>query len=136
MFYATDQYKEAFGFERVHAFSDFGKDKTSLWDTTGSDGVEALPRKVTMTRSNGTSVMAQRFHAIHVFSEQAGQDRAVLVDAVVDQATYGPPEGAALDDFAQILWLNGFEKIELQERSTGEVTGEIEEIDKVFVYWE
>jgi PKD repeat protein len=136
MFYAPGQYKEATGFERVNAFSDAGKDKAGLWDTSSDDSLEALPRKVTMTRSNGTSVMVQRFQTINLFSQAADDDKAILVDAVVDQATYGPPEGVALDDLAQILWLNFIEKIELGERPTNKASGQINGVDQVFAYWQ
>jgi hypothetical protein len=136
MFYAPGQYKEAIGFEQIRAFSYFGKDKANLWDSTGSDSLEALPRKVSMTRSNGTRAMAEGFQTVNVFSHIRDGDRAVLVDTLVDQATYDLPEGVLLEDLAQMLWLNQIEKVELHVRPMGNTIAQIDKIDRVFAYWE
>ncbi|NUQ63565.1 MAG: hypothetical protein HUU20_13905 [Pirellulales bacterium] len=109
-----------------------------LSGTTGIDQLTGMPTEVSLSGTNAKGSFAhfaKGFDKINAFGG-AGQDKAVLTDAVVDMATYGPPPDVPLEDLAQILWLNQFEKIELWDSATGEKTAEIDNVDAVFAWWE
>ncbi|NLX97556.1 MAG: hypothetical protein GXY83_15415, partial [Rhodopirellula sp.] len=77
---------------------------------------------------------AKNFDEIHA-NARAGEDKAVLTDAVVE-ADYAEPGGIDLNELSQILWLEKFEKVEVWDSTTGSKTDDIENIDEVFAWWE
>jgi hypothetical protein len=112
-----------------------GNDKASLWDTAGDDSLEVRPKKATLSRTNDTSVTAQGFKTVSVFSQEGDNDTALLVDAAVGQSGEETLAAASMGDLAQVLWLSQFEKVQVQERSTGKNT-EVDAVDKIFAYWQ
>lgn len=64
-----------------------------------------------------------------------GIDEAILVDAVVDQATGALTTPPAMDDLAEILWFSEYERRRLKE-ACGEKTGEPNQVDLGFAGWE
>ncbi|NUQ65740.1 MAG: hypothetical protein HUU20_24995, partial [Pirellulales bacterium] len=123
-------------FDEVHAEVKLGRDTASLSGTTGIDELHATAAEVTLSGLNAKGAFAnfaKGFDEINAFAG-GSQDKAVLTDATVDLTTYGPPADVPLEDLAQILWLNQFEKIELLKSGTGEKT-DINNIDAVFAWW-
>ncbi len=60
----------------------------------------------------------------------------MLTDAAVAPPAYGQPTDLVLDNLAQILWLDSFEKIERWDSGTGSKADDIDNIDRVFAWWE
>ncbi|NUQ63569.1 MAG: VCBS repeat-containing protein [Pirellulales bacterium] len=113
------------------------EDKVTMEGTAGIDELIGTATELRLSGANAKGSflnVAKSFHEINAFGG-AGKDKAVLTDAVVDMATYGPPPDVSLEDLAQILWLNQFEKIELWKSGTSEKT-DIDNIDTVFAWWE
>ncbi len=60
----------------------------------------------------------------------------MLTDAAVAPPGYGRPSGIEPYDLAQMLWLDSFEGIERRESATGNKIDDINNLDKVFAWWE
>ncbi|NUQ66041.1 MAG: hypothetical protein HUU20_26570 [Pirellulales bacterium] len=111
-------------------------DKVTLSGTAGTDSLRGDAAEVSISGLDPKGAFTNRvkgFHDISAFAA-AGGDVAVLIDAVIDTATYGPPAEPPLEDLAQFLWLNSFERIELRKTGTSDTT-QIDNINKVFAYW-
>ncbi|NUQ65164.1 MAG: hypothetical protein HUU20_22085, partial [Pirellulales bacterium] len=124
-------------FDEVHAEVHLGHDIANLSGTTGIEELHGATAEVSLSGLNAKGAFAnyvKGFDEINA-SGETGQDRAVLMDAVVDLATYGPPADVSLEELAQVLWLNEFEKIELWKSGTSEKTA-IDNVDAVFAWWE
>ncbi|NUQ63356.1 MAG: putative Ig domain-containing protein, partial [Pirellulales bacterium] len=124
-------------FDEVHADAKLGRDLANLVGTAEIDELHGTAADVSLSGSNAKGTFANfagGFDELSV-SGGAGHDKAALTDAVVDLATYGPPTDVSLEELAQILWMNQFEKIELWKTGTSERT-EIDNIDAVFAWWE
>lgn len=124
-------------FDEVLAEAKFGHDVANL---KGSVRVDRLVGTATDVTLSGTNVLTAFANHARFFDEinadaVAAEDEAILTDALVDQATYGPPEGVSLENLAQILWLNKFEAVELAKTGTGETT-DINGVDRIFACWE
>ncbi|NUQ65836.1 MAG: hypothetical protein HUU20_25520, partial [Pirellulales bacterium] len=124
-------------FDEVHAEVKLGRDIANLSGTTGIEELHGTAAEVSLSGLNAKGAFAnfaKGFDEINAFAG-GGQDKAILTDAAVDLTTYGPPSDVPLEELAQILWLNQFEKIELHKSGTGEKT-DIDNIDAVFAWWE
>ncbi|NUQ63376.1 MAG: tandem-95 repeat protein, partial [Pirellulales bacterium] len=124
-------------FDEVHAEARLGRDIANLSGTRDVDELDGMATGVRRSGPNAKSTFANSakgFVEIQAFGG-AGQDNAVLIDALIDQTTYGPPAHVLIEELAQILRMKGFEKIELWKTGTGEKT-DIDNIDSVFARWE
>ncbi len=123
-------------FDEVHAESKYGQDIANLYGNANTDELTATATEVRLsgTHSNGAYAnFTQSFHEINAYGGD-GEDRALLTDATVDLATFGPPPGIALEELTQILWLNDFQSLELHQTATGQTTATAA-VDQVFAYW-
>jgi hypothetical protein len=127
-------YRQAFGFDSVVSVSRSGKDRASLWDSTANDTISASLGEAILDYPDHT-VAVRQFPTVNIFSGPKDADVAVLVDGVVDLATYGPPDWVDLDQIAQALWLNSVERIELRNHSSDVPLAEINGVDRVFACW-
>ncbi|NUQ64079.1 MAG: phytase, partial [Pirellulales bacterium] len=124
-------------FDEVHGEARLGRDTAHLVGTTAVDELYGTAAELRLSGSNAKGAFvnhAKGFDEINALGI-LGTDVAVLLDAVVDTATYGPPPGVPLETLAQILWLDRFEKIELHRSGTIETTA-LDNIDTVFAYWD
>ncbi|NUQ63136.1 MAG: right-handed parallel beta-helix repeat-containing protein [Pirellulales bacterium] len=124
-------------FDEVRAEAKLGRDVANLSGTATIEELRGTAAEVSLSGVNAKGTyanFARGFDEINALGG-AGQDKAALTDAAVDLTTYGPPAGVPLEELAQVLWLNQFEKIELWKSVTGEKT-EIDNIDVVFAWWE
>ncbi len=125
-------------FEEVYAESKYGRD---IADLHGNANGAELTGTATEVRLSGTHSAgsyanhARSYHEVNAFGA-SDADRAVLTDATVDPPGYGQPGDIVLDDLAQILWLNEFEKIERWDGASGNKIDDIDDIDRVFTWWE
>ncbi len=125
-------------FDEVHAESKYGLDIANLHGN--ANGAEltgtATDVRLSGTHSSGSYANhARSFHEVNAFGT-SDADKAVLTDATVDLNTYGPPADVPLDELAQLLWLDSFEKIERWDSGTGSKADDIDNIDRVFAWWE
>ncbi len=116
-------------FDEVYAEAKSGRDVANLTGNSNPDQVLATAEEVSLSGTNSVSAFIHRvrfFDEVNAFSG-TGQDKATLTGAAVE-STYGPPDGVALENLPQVLWLNQFPVIELQ-------SGEITDVGRVFAYW-
>ncbi len=125
-------------FDEVHAESRYGQDIANLYGNTNPAApvnpaeLTATAREVQLsgTHSSGSYANSARlFHKVNAFGT-SDADKAVLTDTTVDLDSYGPPADVPLDELAQILWLDSFEKIERWNSSTGSKADDIDNIDR------
>ncbi|NUQ62708.1 MAG: tandem-95 repeat protein, partial [Pirellulales bacterium] len=124
-------------FDEVHADVKLGRDIANLSGTTEADELNGTAAEVSLAGPNAKGTFAnyaKNFDEVNAFAT-AGQDKAVLTDAAVDLLTYGPPAGIPIEELAQALWLNQFEKIELWTSGTGEKT-DVDNVARVFAFWD
>ncbi|NUQ61804.1 MAG: hypothetical protein HUU20_04905, partial [Pirellulales bacterium] len=124
-------------FDEVHAETRLGHDVANLTGTVNIDELNGTATEISLSGTNEKGTYANHakgFDEVNAFAAD-GQDKAFLTDAVVDLTTYGPPVAISLEDLDQILWLNQFEKIEIQETASG-TQSEIDGVDAVFAYWQ
>ncbi len=115
-----------------------GSDVANLYGTANADVLAGTAAEVRLsgTHSAGSYVnIARSFDEVNAFGGK-GEDHAVFTDAAVDPPGYGPPSDITLDGLAQILWLDSFGKIERWDSSTGSKADDIDNIDRVFAWWE
>ncbi len=125
-------------FDQVHAKSNYGVDIANMYGNANAAQLTATATEVRLSSTHSAGSYANHarsFHEVNAFGTREA-DKAVLTDAAVDPASYGIPEGLVLDDLAQMLWLDGFEGIERQDSATGNKIDDINNIDKVFAWWE
>ncbi|NUQ61970.1 MAG: VWA domain-containing protein [Pirellulales bacterium] len=124
-------------FDEVHAEAGTGHDVAEMVGTTGIDQLSASGAEVSLSGVNAKGPFAnfaKYFDEVHA-TAGGGQDNATVIDGTVEDATLGAPAGVALDELAQVLWLNQFEKVEVRNSATGDQS-EIDGVDKVFAYWQ
>ncbi len=125
-------------FDAVHAESKYGLDIANLHGNANGAELTGTATEVRLsgTHSSGSYANhARSFHEVNAFGTSVA-DKAVLTDAAVDLGSYGPPSDVPLDELAQILWLDSFEKIERWDSGTGSKVDDIDNIDRVFAWWE
>ncbi|NUQ64120.1 MAG: VCBS repeat-containing protein, partial [Pirellulales bacterium] len=116
-------------FDEVHAEAKLGRDIANLLGSLGIEELNGTATEVGLSGLNAKGTFAnyaKHFDEIHA-SAGTGQDKAILTDASIE-ADYQPPDGVDLNTLSECLWLEGFEKV---ERTT-----EIDDIDRVFAYWQ
>ncbi|NLY02398.1 MAG: hypothetical protein GXY83_40450, partial [Rhodopirellula sp.] len=135
----TEYKLSAYLFAEVHAEAGEGHDVAMM---NGSPGVDTLGASATEVSLSGTNIAnlpyanyAKHFDEI-IAGGAEGVNSAILTDAFVDPDSYGPPEAIPLEQLAQFLWLDQFERIERWGSATGSKTDEIDNIDQVFAWWE
>lgn len=117
-------------FDEVRAEAKGGRDIAKL---KGNANPNVLTAAATEVSFAGTNLLGPFIYYARSFDEVetlagAGQDRAVLAGAMLNTDTFGPPDGVPLASLPQALWLNDFEKVELDG---------VEEpsAEPVFAYW-
>ncbi len=124
-------------FDEVHVESNYGLDIANLYGNANGAELTGTAAEVRLSGTHSAGAYANHARSFHEVNAVArvGPDRAVLTDAVVDPATYGPPQGTPLEELAQILWLDQFETVELLSSNSDETT-EINDVDRIFAFWE
>ncbi len=125
-------------FDEVHVESKYGLDIANLYGNVNGAELTGTAAEVRLsgTHSSGSYANhARSFHEVNAFGA-SDVDHAALTDAAVDLDSYGPPAGVPLDELAQILWLDSFEKIERWNSGTGSKVDDIDDVDRVFAWWD